>query len=165
MNKTLLGIIAIVVVLLGGVLIFFPKTSEAPGNSPVVTNSTPVPDAQGFTGKKLALHYYEFTKKDYDGLMNENQGALLYFYANWCPICKAQEPELLKAMNEGVSGEKVMFRVNYADSDTNQDEKDIAKAFAVTYQHTFVVVKSDQVIEVVNGHQTSEDLKKLFSKI
>lgn len=34
------------------------------------------------------------------------------------------------------------FRVNFNDSDTDQDEKDLAKQFKIPYQHSKIILKN-----------------------
>lgn len=126
MNKNyVLGGLIIVALLLVGVLFF---TSEKPKQEVKVEAGKTSP-------------YLEFNTQDYDTALQEDKFIVLNFYANWCPICRAEKPEWERAFNE-LSDENVIgFRVNYNDSDTDQDEKNLAKEFDITYQHTKVFLK------------------------
>src|SRR3989344_4128517 len=42
-------------------------------------------------GKSAPL--LDFTKGDYNSALNSDKLLVLYFYANWCPTCKAEFPE------------------------------------------------------------------------
>ena len=95
-------------------------------------------------GKKTP--FIEFNKADYDQAILENRTILLYFYANWCPICRFEEPAAKKAFDELNNPNVVGFRVNYRDSDTDKDEENLAKEFGITYQHTKVIIKNNQKI-------------------
>lgn len=76
---------------------------------------------------------------------------VLFFYANWCPTCRPVNIELEEneaKIPEGVS----VIRVNYNDTDTDQVEKDLAKQYGVTYQHTFVLIdENDHELKQWNG--------------
>jgi len=58
------------------------------------------------------------------------------------------------------------FRVNYNDSDTSSDERDLAQQFGVRYQHTmFTFDSSGEQIDKFLGQTSSETLKASFSKV
>lgn len=86
----------------------------------------------------------DFKKADYDAAVKSGKLVVLYFYANWCPICKAEFPVTQDAFN-GLTANKVIgFLVNYNDDQTDSDEKNLAREFGVAYQHTKVFVKNGQ---------------------
>ena len=107
-------------------------------------------DKSGYTGKMLAgtesTKYLDFNKADYDRALKEKKKILLYFYANWCPICKVEQPKTFAAFSEINDPDLIGFRVNYRDSDTDADEEALAKEFGVSYQHTKVTLKDGQRI-------------------
>lgn len=84
----------------------------------------------------------DFHKADYDAALATDKLIVLYFYATWCPICAAELPELYAAFNELTTDQVIGFRVNYNDSDTDDDERALAREFGVAYQHTKVFVKN-----------------------
>ena len=102
-----------------------------------------------YTGTVLAgksAPLLDFTKADYDVAIKSDKLVVLYFYANWCPICKAEFPVMQKVFNELTTDKVIGFRVNYNDSDTDSNEKALASQFGVAYQHTKVFVKNGQRI-------------------
>lgn len=86
---------------------------------------------------------------------------VLFFYANWCPLCKPADESFTKNVSK-IPADVTLIRVNYNDSDTDQAEKDLAKKYGITYQHTFVQIDA-QGNEVVkwNGGQIDELLSHL----
>lgn len=105
---------------------------------------------KSYTGKVLAgteqTKYLDFNKADYDKAFKENKKILLYFYANWCPICKREQVDTFAAFNEINDPDLIGFRVNYRDSETDTDETALAKEFGVGYQHTKVILKNGERI-------------------
>ncbi len=96
-------------------------------------------------GKSAPL--LDFTKADYDMAIKSDKLVVLYFYANWCQICKAETANALYPEFNKLTSDKVVgFRVNYNDSDTDSNEKALASQFGVAYQHTKVFVKNGQRI-------------------
>jgi len=102
-----------------------------------------------YTGKALAgtaSKYLEFSKADYEKALGENKKILLYFYANWCPICKREQVDTFAAFNELSDSNLVGFRVNYKDGDDDADEKALAQQYDVAYQHTKVILKDGKQV-------------------
>lgn len=123
------------------------KVDEVPiGEIPLIEN--PPNLITSYAGKVLAgtesTKYLEFNKADYEKALKEKKKILLYFYANWCPICRAEQPETFAAFNEINDPDLIGFRVNYRDSGTDSDEEALAKEFGVSYQHTKVLLKEGQ---------------------
>lgn len=89
------------------------------------------------------------------------QRRVLFFYANWCPTCKEANDEFVGDLSE-LPSNVALIRVNYNDSDTDQAEKDLAKKYAVTYQHTFVQIDADgNEVAKWNGGELDELLSRL----
>lgn len=100
-----------------------------------------------YTGKVLAgstTKYLDFNNADYGKALKEKKKILLYFYANWCPICKREQVDTFAAFNELNDPDLIGFRVNFRDSDTDSDEEALAKEFGVSYQHTKILLKDGQ---------------------
>ena len=95
-------------------------------------------------GKSALL--LDFKKADYDAAVKSDKLVVLYFYANWCPICKREFPVMQEVFNGLITEAVVGFRVNYNDNETDADEKALARQFGVAYQHTKVFVKNGQRI-------------------
>ena len=93
--------------------------------------------------------YEDYTKSAFDQATGKRR--VLFFYANWCPICRPADSDI-RANVAKLPADVVVFRVNYNDTDTDSDEKALAKEYGVTYQHTFVQIDSDgNVVTKWNG--------------
>jgi len=100
--------------------------------------------APGFTGTVLAgssSPLLDFNRADYEAALDSDKLVFLYFYATWCPICKAELPHLYGAFNRLTTDRVVGFRVNYNDSDTDDVETSLAREYGVAYQHTKVAIR------------------------
>lgn len=67
---------------------------------------------------------------------------VLFFYASWCPTCQPVNNDLMNKSTQ-IPENYTVIRVNYNDSDTDSFEKELAEKYAVTYQHTFVVIDEE----------------------
>jgi|SRR3989344_1699235 len=118
-----------------------------------------------YTGNLLAgttAEYREFTQADYEQAQQEGKTILLYFYASWCPLCKAEQKETFTAFNELTDNDIIGFRVNYKDSDTDADEEALAKEFGISYQHTKVILKDGKrVLKAPDSWDKARYLKEI----
>lgn len=155
----------LVVVLVGGGLILSQK-----GNTPKTDDTMLAPSesegtrkddqmekdkmegkkVEGYQGVVLAgdaSPLLDFNKADYDTAVASGKVVFLYFYANWCPICRVEVPnELYPAFNELQEPNVVGFRANHNDDETDDDEKALAKQFGITYQHSKVILKDGKEV-------------------
>ena len=103
-----------------------------------------------YTGMVLAgksAPLLDYSKADYDAAIASDKLVVLYFYANWCPICKAETANALyPAFNELATDKVVGFRISYKDNETDSDEKALAVQYGIPYQHTKVFVKNGKQI-------------------
>jgi len=120
-----------------------PPAGVGPDDEVVPSGSAPSTPLV-FTGTRISgtsAPLLEFTRADYDKAVASGKLVVLYFYANWCPICKAEFPTVQSVFAELATDKVVGFRVNFNDNETTDDEEGLAREHGVPYQHTKVFVK------------------------
>jgi thiol-disulfide isomerase/thioredoxin len=143
----IIGLLATVVILsIGFFLINSPKSlnPSQQQNEATNNNSGEVKMVDGYTGQVLAgekAPFLVFNRQDYEKALNEKKIIVLDFYANWCPECRVEAPELDAGFNALDTDQVIGFRVNFNDPETDQDEKDLAAQFKIPYQHTKVILR------------------------
>lgn len=93
-------------------------------------------------GDRSAL--LDFNQADYEAALKTNKLIVLYFYANWCPVCREEIPKLYQAFDQLPTDQVIGFRVNYNDNATDAAERELARQHGVAYQHTKIFVKNGQ---------------------
>ncbi len=119
-----------------------------------------------YTGTVLAgksAPLLDYNKADYDAAIASDKLVVLYFYANWCPICKEETKNALyPAFNELTTDKVVGIRINYKDSDTDKDEENLARQYGIPYQHTKVLVKNGrQILKAPDGWDKARYLAEI----
>ena len=146
-NKFLIIFIAIIIFAFGVIVVSSnQKQGMLPSQDKTVNEEKKL---EGYLGKVLAgssSPFLEFNKKDYEKALKSDKIIFLDFYANWCPICRAEEPLINDGFSSLTENRVIGFRVNFNDSDTDEDEKKLAKDFNVPYQHTKVFLKNGEEI-------------------
>jgi thiol-disulfide isomerase/thioredoxin len=103
--------------------------------------------------------YVQYSRSALDSAKNGR--TVLFFYASWCPTCKPADTSFTQNANK-IPGDMTLIRVNYNDTETDQEEKDLAKKYNITYQHTFVQIDSTgKEITKWNGGQIDELLSNI----
>lgn len=107
--------------------------------------------------------YYEFHPALYSKALAENKIILLYFFADWCPICKKEQTDsTLPTFNELQNSNILGFRIHYNDGKATAEEQELAKQYGITYQHTKVILKDGkQVLKDLNSWNKNKYLEEL----
>lgn len=109
--------------------------------------------------KSVNSRYVVHSKAALDQAANNRR--VLYFYASWCPTCRPANADFEKNSSK-IPEDVTVIRVNYNDPETDQEEKDLAKKYGITYQHTFVQIDPQgKEITKWNGGQINELLAKI----
>jgi thiol-disulfide isomerase/thioredoxin len=107
-----------------------------------------------------------FNQADYDKAVAEGKLIVLYFYANWCPTCKAEFPSVQAAFDQLNSNKVVGFRVNFNDNETDTSEEALAREFGVPYQHTKVFVQNgNQLLKSPETWDAQRYVSEITSRI
>lgn len=86
---------------------------------------------------------------------------VLFFFAAWCPTCKAADTEFMANVAQ-IPEDVTVIKVNYNDSQTDEQEKELAKKYDITYQHTFVQIDAEgKEITKWNGGDINELLTNI----
>ena len=152
MNKNMMWIIGAVVLVVVGGLFFSNQQSKN-------TEQTKMEKKPVAMEKTANARYLVYSKDVYDAASDKRR--VLYFYATWCPSCKKANEDFTANPNK-IPEDVVVIRTNYNDPDTDQEEKDLAKKYGITYQHTFVQVDlQGKEITKWNGGDTDELLANI----
>lgn len=114
---------AIIAVLLGGVFLLRSNRSENPSIS------------QKSVSSEIAPNYLKYSKNNL-AKAKESGRPVLYFWAVWCPTCKALDAELRSRGNE-LPSDVTILQVNF---DT---ERELKNKYQIVIQHTLVQIDSD----------------------
>ncbi|MEX0621875.1 MAG: thioredoxin family protein [Candidatus Woykebacteria bacterium] len=125
------------------------QVNQTEDKNSATASATNQNSAEGFSGTLLAgssSPLLSFEKADYDKALQTGKLIVLYFYANWCPTCREEFPKMEEVFDELEADEVIGFRVNFNDSDTDDDEVELAREFGIAYQHTKVFLKNGERI-------------------
>lgn len=144
-------------------------------NGNLATNAVPAKPTENKTAiseygsKKFAgtsAPLLAFTKAGYDAATQSGKLVVLYFYANWCPLCQAEFPEMIDAFNQLSTDQVVGFQVHFNDSETGSDEQNLAREFGVAYQHTKVFVKNgSRILKAPDSWDQQRYLQEIYNAL
>lgn len=158
MKNPLVAIILLIVlagVSFGGFI--FLRNSTTPKS--VMENTRTSPESATMENADTSIRtnsprYIEYATGVLDSVSNSRR--VLFFYANWCPTCRPADDNF-RNNTDTIPEDVTVIRVNYNDTETDQEEKDIAGKYGITYQHTFVQIdNAGDVITKWNGGQINE---------
>ncbi len=160
-STTLIFAIVVVALVSVGVIWFSQQSSQSvtsmEKDAPAMKTDS---SAKSADNKMMAdSRYVQYSSS---ALENASQGRrVLFFYASWCPTCIPADANFSKEASL-IPEDLTVLRVNYNDPQTDQAEKDLAKKYGITYQHTFVQIDSaGEEVTKWNGGQLDELLSTI----
>ncbi len=103
--------------------------------------------------------YVEYSKAALEKAASNRR--VLFFYASWCPTCRPADASF-KENTSKIPEDVTLIRVNYNDPETDQEEKELAKKYGITYQHTYVQIDgAGKEISKWNGGKIDELLSNI----
>ncbi|KAE9413574.1 hypothetical protein Angca_007890 [Angiostrongylus cantonensis] len=92
---------------------------------------------------------------EFDAILNENPSTLIVidFYATWCGPCKSIGPKFMRMSNEFTS-------VIFIKVDVDESE-DIASRFDIKVMPTFIFMRNEVQVDVVEGGFEDELRRKI----
>lgn len=151
MKNIIIG--GVIIIIVAGIAVFsLSRLSQPHGmqqyivkiqDEPAVENAEGVSHTDSMEAEDTTMRadsrYVPYTKEALEATSDTRR--VLFFYANWCPTCRPVD-ENLENSKVTLPEDVKVIRVNYNDTETDQEEKDLAKKYGVTYQHTFVQIDS-----------------------
>jgi thioredoxin 1 len=163
MNNKIILIVAVILILLviGGFIFLNSKGTNKPVSiNPTNSSQTGNSDNTNSTSEMTGItKYIAYDENAIDNTKDKRR--VLFFYANWCPTCRPVDEQLNTSFDK-IPEDVSVIRVNYNDSDTDDAEKELARKYGITYQHTFVQIDE-------NGNEITKwnggDLNNLLARI
>ena len=116
------------------------------------------PEAMEKKPISLEPYYIAYTADGAAKAASQGRPVVYYFWASWCPICRAEEPKVkdrIENSNLPIAG----FRVNY---DT---ETELKTRYKIPYQHTTVFLnKKGEEVGRLSGPSTDAEFNALLTK-
>jgi thioredoxin 1 len=162
MKPGILIVIIGLVVVAGGITYVSTREKDTAGDQ-VVTNTASVSENTNIANTNTtttppptstaAAQYIEYSEAALASAQAESNGyTVLYFHANWCPICRVLDPDIQAKISSLPAGLTILK----ADYDK---ETALKKKYGVTYQHTFVQVDGQgNKLKLWSGSTNASDI-------
>jgi len=108
------------------------------------------------TTSYMAGKFQKYSNAAYANAISDGKIVLLDFHADWCSVCISNGPKLSQAFDNLDDNNLVGFKVNY------DSEAELKKAFGVTSQATFILLKDGKEAGRTMGPKSVEDFEKLL---
>jgi len=154
-------IIVVIVFLLGGGYFLFSSNDTKESRSGLTVNIQKPTTSVG-QDSDYPVNYIDYSAEAFQKARNDGKVVMLYFTANWCPTCNAQEPVNVEAFKQ-IENESdiVVFKIHILDSETTDETEELADEFGVRLQHSYVLINPQgEVVFTHTGPLVKDDLVK-----
>ncbi len=123
------------------------------------TETTTAPEAETDSSSVVnSVSLTDEAKKAAQPFLAKGSASALFFFADWCPACRAFKPTVEEVEAKSTSVKVVRLNVD--------EQKDLVKAFKVTsIPSIFFFDKNGQFVEATTGGLTADKLQEEFTKI
>ncbi|MGH6737105.1 MAG: thioredoxin family protein [Methyloceanibacter sp.] len=105
-----------------------------------------------------AAEWKDFTADAFAAAQNEGKPILVDVFAAWCPVCRAQNPILVKLTSEPKYKDLVVFKIDF---DT---QKDALRALNAQSQSTLIVYKGTTELDRSVGDTSAFSIEGMLDK-
>lgn len=128
-----------------------PPATDEPRELPSSSDN----DSFGIT---IQSSYEDFTEAKFQEALAQGRPIYLFFYANWCPTCKEQDPRNQRVVPEHPGG-ILGLRIHTLDNEAGDVEKRYADQYNVFVQHTGIFFKDGKEVFRRIGTQSDAALR------
>lgn len=165
-----LSLIVGTVIVIGGIIvaIVLNNKTDAPSNNnntaavtnsmifeninSATTNTTTNQSTNTNTPASAPARYVNYSSSTLATAQQSGGQTVLYFHANWCPVCQALEPSIKRNVSDLPEGLTIL-KVDY------DRETALKQQYGVTYQHTFVQVDANgNKLKLWSGSTDARDI-------
>ena len=169
------SILLVLMVIFGVLVLLFVHQIQKVINQPIEDQQPSLPTTQTinptttfpYHGKLIAGKnslFIEFNQVDYQKATQEGKTIMLYFYAEWCPMCVRElQSVIIPTFNEYEKNSIIGFAVHYKDNRASVLEKKLAKEFGVVNQNTKVFIEKNKNPQLFPDQWTKEDYIQKFN--
>jgi len=105
-----------------------------------------------------AAEWKDFDAKAFAAAQQAGKPILVDVFAAWCPVCRAQNPVLVKLTRDPKYNDLVVFKVDF------DNEKDALRALNVQKQSTLIVFKGDKELDRSIGDTSEFSIESMLDK-
>ncbi len=105
-----------------------------------------------------AAEWKDFTADDFAAAKSAGKPILVDVFAAWCPVCRAQNPILVKLTKEPKYKDLVVFKIDY-----DMQKADLIP-LRVQRQSTLILFKGDKELDRSVGDTSEQSIEAMLDK-